>query len=196
MKYYDYPWRIFVNLNVPYLIQKELSGVQNLIPKMFRHLFKWVDSSLIHCTLVFLGDCKEDKILTIKKTIEDLEIKQEMQVSLGEFEFFPRKNHPKVFVVKLNDDNNLISRLYEEIYLKLVKNEFELRNNYVPHITIARIGHKISRKEIKSFIPILKGIEYPREIPFQISKISVIRSILKSEGPEYKILTQNSMTKL
>ena len=192
----DYPWRIFINLNVPFFLQKQLSEVQNIIPKVFKHSFRWVDLSLFHCTLVFLGNCEENQILIIKKIVEELEIKQEIQVSMGEFEFFPSMSHPKVFVVKLNDDNNLISSLYKEVYIKLINYEFQLKKNYIPHITIARKKVKLTRKEMESFISNLKQIEYSRGIPFKISRISVIRSILKPEGPKYQVLTQNSITKL
>ena len=68
----NFPWRIFVNMNVPYMIGKELSEIKNLVPDSYKHLLKWVDLSLIHCTLIFIGDSVENQVISVREVIENL----------------------------------------------------------------------------------------------------------------------------
>ena len=193
--YNNFPWRIFISLNVPYIIQKQLFEFKNLVPDNYNHLFKWVDLSLIHCTLKFLGNCMENQVIILRKIIEDFQFENEIDTYIESLDFFPNKNYPKVFIAKLQK-NSLVSQLYDDVSLKLLENNFELENFFIPHITIARKRKNSSRKELSSFISILQKIEYPKKVPFQFNKISLIRSILKSEGPEYKVLSESSMRKI
>ena len=193
--YNNFPWRIFISLNVPYIIQKQLFEFKNLVPDNYNHLFKWVDLSLIHCTLKFLGNCMENQVIILRKIIEDFQFENEIDTYIETLDFFPNKNYPKVFIAKLQK-NSLVSQLYDDVSLKLLENNFELENFFIPHITIARKRKNSSRKELSSFISILQKIEYPKKVPFQFNKISLIRSILKSEGPEYKVLAESSMRKI
>ena len=193
--YNNFPWRIFISLNVPYIIQKQLFEFKNLVPDNYNHLFKWVDLSLIHCTLKFLGNCMENQVIILRKIIEDFQFENEIDTYIESLDFFPNENYPKVLIAKLQK-NSLVSQLYDDVSLKLLENNFELENFFIPHITIARKRKNSSRKELSSFISILQKIEYPKKVPFQFNKISLIRSILKSEGPEYKVLTESSMRKI
>ena len=192
--YDNFPWRIFISLNVPYIIQKQLSELKNLVPNNYNHLFKWADLSLIHCTLTFLGNCMENQVIILKKIIQDFQFENEIDTYIEKLDFFPNRNYPKVFIAKLNK-NSLISQLYYDVSLKLFENNFELENNFIPHITIARKRKDTLRKELSSFISILQKIEYPNKVPFQFNKMSLIRSILKPEGPEYKVLAESSTRK-
>lgn len=192
--YNNFPWRIFISLNVPYIIQKQLSELKNLVPNNYNHLFKWADLSLIHCTLTFLGNCMENQVIILKKIIQDFQFENEIDTYIEKLDFFPNRNYPKVFIAKLNK-NSLISQLYYDVSLKLFENNFELENNFIPHITIARKRKDTLRKELSSFISILQKIEYPNKVPFQFNKMSLIRSILKPEGPEYKVLAESSTRK-
>ena len=193
--YNNFPWRIFISLNVPYLIQKQLSEFKDLVPNNYNQLFKWVDLSLIHCTLTFLGNCMENQVVILRKIIQDFQFENEIDTYIESLDFFPNKNYPKVFIAKLKN-NSLISQLHDDVSLKLLENNFELEKLFIPHITIARKRKDSSRKELSSFISILQKIEYPKKVPFQFNKMSLIRSILKSEGPEYKVLAESSMRKI
>ena len=192
--YNNFPWRIFISLNVPYLIQKQLSEFKDLVPNNYNQLFKWVDLSLIHCTLTFLGNCMENQVVILRKIIQDFQFENEIDTYIESLDFFPNKNYPKVFIAKLKN-NSLISQLHDDVSLKLLENNFELESFFIPHITIARKRKDSSRKELSSFISILQKIEYPKKVPFQFNKMSLIRSILKSEGLEYKILAESSTRK-
>jgi 2'-5' RNA ligase len=192
--YNNFPWRIFISLNVPYLIQKQLSEFKNLVPNNHNQLFKWVDLSLIHCTLTFLGNCMENQVVILRKIIQDFQFENEIDTYIESLDFFPNKNYPKVFIAKLKN-NSLISQLYDDVSLKLLENNFELEKLFIPHITIARKRKDSSRKELSSFISILQKIEYPKKVPFQFNKMSLIRSILKSESLEYKVLAESSTRK-
>ena len=186
---------MFISLNVPYIIQKQLSEVKNLVPNNYNHLFKWVDLSLIHCTLTFLGNCMENQVITLRKIIQDFQFENEIDTYIERLDFFPNKNDPKIFIAKLKN-NALISQLYDDVSFQLLENNFELEFVFIPHITIARKRKDSSRKELSSFISILQKIEYPKKVPFQFNKMSLIRSILKSEGPEYKVLAESSTRKI
>jgi 2'-5' RNA ligase len=185
---------MFISLNVPYIIQKQLSEVKNLVPNNYNHLFKWVDLSLMHCTLTFLGNCMENQVVILRKIIQDFQFENEIDTYIESLDFFPNKNYPKVFIAKLKN-NSLISQLYDDVSLKLLENNFELEKLFIPHITIARKRKDSSRKELSSFISILQKIEYPKKVPFQFNKMSLIRSILKSESLEYKVLAESSTRK-
>ena len=89
--YDNFPWRIFISLNVPYIIQKQLSEFKNLVPKNYNHLFKWVDLSLIHCTLTFLGNCMENQVIILRKIIEDFQFENEIDTYIESLDFFPNK---------------------------------------------------------------------------------------------------------
>ncbi len=188
----DFPWRIFVSLNVPYIIRKELSEIKELIPNTFNHFLKWTDLSLIHCTLIFIGDSIEYQVILIKKIIEDIKFNCEINTFIEEFVFLPNLNSPNVFIAKLNQSPEIFY-LYNELRCKLLENNFKIHKKFLPHITIARMRKNHSKKDRKSFSSNLQKFEYPKKISFRFKKISVIRSILKSTGSEYKILSETSI---
>ncbi|MBA30740.1 MAG: RNA 2',3'-cyclic phosphodiesterase [Dehalococcoidia bacterium] len=188
----NFPWRIFVSMNVPYIIGKELSEIKNLVPDSYKHLLKWVDLSLIHCTLIFIGDSVENQVISVREVIENLKFDYEINTFVEEFGFLPNQNHPNVFIAKLNQSPEMF-HLYNQLRSKLLENNFKLQKKFIPHITIARIRKNYSKKELKSFISFFQKMEYLKKISFQFKKISVIRSILKTEGPDYKILSEISI---
>lgn len=154
--------RIFIAINLKEEIEQELENIQKEI--VFEEgVVKWVKKDNFHITLGFLGNMKEEDILRlIEKTKETFK-------------------DTKPFTLKTEKVcyDNIPPKI---IWVEVKENEI-VKNN--PHITLGRIRTWAwKRIEIEE----RPEIERDVEIEFEVDSIEIMESVLKRQGPEYKIL--------
>ncbi len=99
------------------------------------------------------------------------------QVETGEFSGFPDKKRARVFFLGFKNKGR-ISEVFSQLESELVRMNFEKeKREFHPHITLARIKKY-------DILPSLS----PLNISFIIEGFSLYESILRKEGPLYKIL--------
>ena len=154
--------------------------IYNFLKKqgLFGKNYKWVARENYHITLKFLGEVEEKYLDGLFKVGDKVSSQfKEFSAETGEFSGFPNKKRARVFFLDLKEKNK-----FREVFIQLEKSLMELdfekeRREYHPHITLARI------KKFET-LPDLK----PLVLNLKIRGFTLYESILRREGPLYKIL--------
>lgn len=157
----------------------------------FSNVLKPVKRENIHITWVFLGNVLESDSNEIENIVEKyIPIFKNLAFKSTCLEFWPLKKSPRLIALtgKLYKDSNGnqssieldLRNLIQE--LKTICNP-DIKQDFIPHLTIARF------KKDKT-IKISELVKLPRmqNFDWNIKEISLIESILSSEGPIYKKL--------
>lgn len=176
--------RVFLAINLPEGIKKELQRAQKEINEMFpeelsQGLFKWVPKDNLHLTLQFIGYIREQELQGICQTVKQVAASSKpfslrlQRVCYGP----PRKMPPRLIWVELEQSKELM-----QLVEKLGAVE---KRPFSPHVTLARIRtwqwKQIEPEERPE-------IEQELDLSFEVKSIEVMESKLKRSGPEYTAL--------
>lgn len=155
--------RIFIAINLPEDIKKELSRYQSKWPEL---PCRWTEEDNLHVTLEFLGSVSDEELLKVFQDTEALASKYEpFDITLNKICYGPPKKMPPRMIWVVGEK---------------VK-EWDL----LPHITLGRIKAWEFRKiEPEERPPVDQDIN----LTFEVNSIEVMESILKRGGPAYTIL--------
>ncbi|MFA4953246.1 MAG: RNA 2',3'-cyclic phosphodiesterase [Candidatus Pacearchaeota archaeon] len=166
--------RCFISIELPEEIKKEIKKIQEKLPFF---IGKKTESKNLHLTIKFLGEIDEEKIEEIREKLREIdfnEIKCEVD-SIGVFS----EHFVRIIWIHLNGCDEL-QKSIDNFLEKL----FEKEERFMSHITIARI--KLI-KDKKKFLEDLKKIKLEK-VKLEINEFCLMESILKPEGPEYKVV--------
>ncbi|MDD5456694.1 MAG: RNA 2',3'-cyclic phosphodiesterase [Candidatus Margulisbacteria bacterium] len=138
---------------------------------------KWVEPENLHCTLLFLGDQPDEKIIMENlKSIKNIVASVSLQ---GLFMLADR-----ILAVHLEPREEL-KKLYEEITQDLAFLKLKPEKFFLPHVTLCRIK-KIKKPSCNGK---LKEYEKTVFVKQAVFKPMLIQSRLTPQGPVYKLLT-------
>lgn len=145
------------------------------------NIIKWVDMHNMHITLRFFGDTPEDELPIIIQALQKAKSGiSPFKLTLEKTGIFGSRYDPRVIWFGIKENKGLLD-LHSNITKSLEEVEyFADRQNFVPHLTIARI------KEIKDkqfFNQIIERFSDIKLLSQDISEFSLYQSELKKEGP-------------
>lgn len=147
---------------------------------------RWVDPDNIHITLKFFGETPEHHIPGIAIALrESTKGISPFQISLSDTGIFGSSYKPRVIWFGVESHERL-KLLFDHIVRELINIGIENdRQNFVPHLTIGRIKHLDDKKHFQKVIDHHKEVYIQKE---EVSEFHLFQSILKPDGPEYRIL--------
>lgn len=147
---------------------------------------KWVDTQNIHLTMKFFGETKEDRIENIITVLSEISLQHKpFTLELKNVGIFGSSYKPRVIWFGI-EENKIMQSLAMDTLDEMEKIGFEKdRQNFVPHLTIGRIKFVNDKKRFREIIDRYKSVEIQKE---NIVEFSLIESILRQQGPEYKII--------
>lgn len=148
------------------------------VQKLFEDNLKKINKENIHMTWAFLGEVGALHATPLQEIINNyINLFKGLIFQSKTLELWPPKREPRLVVLsgKLNREIRL-DELNKN--LKTVCNP-DLKDNFLPHITVARFK-KDKTVNRKINLPVI------RTFSWQIREISLIQSILTSEGPVYE----------
>lgn len=187
--------RIFIAVNLPEHIKKELYGYKNKWPEL---PCRWTKKDNLHITLSFLGYLSDEEMLTICDIARKVAKNHNpFSVKLNKIVFGPPKKAPPKMVWAEGEKSKDLSALKNDLEKSVASSEnaqfLQESRLFSPHITLARIQAWQFRK-----IELEEKPEINEEINlnFEVSSIDVMESELKKGGPEYIILESAPLSKL
>lgn len=158
----------------------------NLRKELSYENIKWVNPDNVHITLKFFGETPEEKIPGINKALTAASIGVEpFSIRIENTGIFGSSYRPKVIWFGI-EDGGAISTLAGKIFGELEKAGWENdRQNFVPHLTIARIKHL---KDKKRFQQVIDGFRDSFLQESEVTSFYLFESILHQDGPEYKVV--------
>ena len=189
--------RIFIAINLPEDIKRELAGYQQKYTELPA---KWTAKDNLHITLVFLGDLTDielaDACAVIKKVSE---LHKSFSINLNKIVYGPplrpgsgQAKMPPKFVWAAGEKSEELSDLkndLEELLLEKINFRPEGRG-FTPHITLARISEWQFRQIEPEERP---EINENIDLAFTVESIEVMESELKRGGPVYTILESREL---
>ena len=147
---------------------------------------KWVEEHNIHITLKFLGETAEERIPAIGEALDKVAKSTKVfRFSLQGLGLFGSKYDPRVIWTAITPYESLVS-LMQEVHTALENAGFERdRQNLVPHLTLGRIKFLRDKKLFHETLADFKGIA---SSPMTAGGMILFESILKKEGPEYRMI--------
>ncbi len=159
-----------------------------------------VNPNQLHMTIKFLGDTEEEKIDEIvQKADFAVDPYDPFKLDLKGTGAFPHLGFMKVVWIgsevsseesqtSTDEEFSLIADIAHRIEEELVPLGFERdEREFSPHITVARVKGGKNKEKLKSVIE-----EYEDEFftTFKVNKLTLKKSVLKKNGPEYHTLEE------
>jgi len=176
--------RIFIAINLPEDVKKELKGYQEKWPEL---PCRWTKKDNLHVTLMFLGYVSDEDLLDVCKAAREAVLRHApFSVKLHKIIYGPPKKFPPRMVWAEGEKSEELGRLYKDLE-ESVSGSFQKAEArpYAPHITLGRIR----TWELKSVEPEERpDIQEEVNLTFEVNSIEVMESQLKKGGPEYAVL--------
>lgn len=183
--------RTFIAIPLPKEIKTYLGRVKTLLDPISDGV-KWVDPSLMHITLKFLGSTPDWMLEDVKK--EFIRIASDVSafdIQLKKLGQFPKEGEPRVLWAGLQKIPPVVYRLSDEFntgYLALGFDDTGKR--FSPHITLGRVKHKIHENLISSFYDI--ELE---PLSFKVDRLVWFESTHRQGKLKYVLLEECSLSK-
>lgn len=162
----------------------------NTICELKQHLkhenIRWIKTENLHLTLRFLGDTSFDEIQgiidAITKAIENV---KPFNIEILKLGVFGSSYHPKVIWFQIKDDDvlkNMERKISSELDIVGFRRD---RQNFVPHLTIARMKSLTDKNLFKEIIKNYKDKIIQES---EVQEVILYESILKRTGAIYKVI--------
>ncbi len=176
--------RIFIAINLPAHIKKELTIRIEKLKEQIKGDIKWVKLENFHLTLHFLGYLDKTKLDLVGRILEQgMQAKKSFFLEIKKYGCFPHENNPRVLFFNCYElERNYLIDLQKELEQALAK-KIGLKVDYRPwqmHITFARLKNPIKLNLSK--LPILNKLK------FEVKSIDLMKSELGPAGPTYTVL--------
>lgn len=185
--------RVFIAINLPETVKKELSSFQFKWPEL---PCRWVKKDNLHITLAFLGYLTDEELVEVCKITKETASKHSpFFVNLRKIIYGPPKTTARLVWVE-GEKSEELAKLRNDLEAELVGLSSELESErgrgYLPHLTLGRLRQWEFRKIEPEERP---EINEDINLSFEVSSIDVMESRLKRGGPEYDILESVPLSK-
>ena len=170
--------RLFVAIELPPDVKESLVALKTHIPTA-----RWLNPEQMHLTLRFLGEVPDDRVETVKSTLETVQSPCFDLKLRGVGRFPPQKKKaPRVLWVGIVSQPTLMD-LQEKIENELRLARFPPDNKaFHPHITLARLKVQKPVKQASNFLTAQARF---RVSPFSVTRFVLVNSVLSAQGPTY-----------
>jgi 2'-5' RNA ligase len=177
--------RCFVAIDIPEMIKKEIGELVETLKKYDADV-KWVTAANLHLTLKFLGDTPETAIPQIQKALSTVVSSYKpFCMKIRGTGVFPNRKYPRVCWIG-TEGAGILKNLKKDIENSMIHFGFLKEDkDFNPHLTIGRV------RSLKGVIKVVNELESFQEKEFgvtNVESIKIMRSELKSKGPEYTCL--------
>lgn len=144
---------------------------------------KFVEKENIHLTYFFLGDIIDDEHkYNLMKSFEIFKNLNKIKFFSTRLGYFPDKEKIKVIWADVDKE---ASEMLNDIHLKtkdiLNRNKIYTNENFVPHITLARVKSLLFKDEVSH----ISQFQFDKAFGF-FENIALMNSVLSSRGPKYE----------
>ena len=187
--------RAFLALRLPDDVTAALGHLTDQMAQARVDGLKPVRPENMHLTLKFFGNINARQVESIVDTVtHTVKSVRPFTLRLGNVGAYPNNRSPRVLwvaldgdVAPLQDTHRRIESALGQIAIKPDSREFR------PHLTIARIRDHASHTERRKAAEALFSAEFRSGLSVPVDRISLIRSILLPDGPEYTSLAEISL---
>jgi len=166
-----------------------LDGVMEVISQLAstRAHIKPVERENIHLTLRFLGEIDPSLIDRIYRVLQSIAFKP-FTMKIERLGAFPSISNPRVIWLGVSTGANELKNIHSQLERGLEDLGFKReREEFIPHITIARVKSSRNKALLVKKIMELQNVEIGEMV---VDTIRLKQSILTPRGPIYKTLRE------
>ena len=152
---------------------------------------RWVDPENIHVTLKFFGETPEHHIPAIEVALQHASSRMDpFPINIVDTGIFGSSYKPRVIWFGIQPHDQIVM-LANNVFDELEKIGIERdRQNFVPHLTIARIKELDNKKHFQEVIGKCREGFIQKE---EVKQIHLFESHLGPKGPKYTIIGSYSL---
>jgi 2'-5' RNA ligase len=172
--------RLFFAIELPPHVQATLAKLR---PSDENRDYRWVDPTLLHLTLAFLGEQPEARLEALRDA-GGLATSGASpgSLTLGRAGSFGSRREPRVLWVDLADDLDALLALHARLATALKQADFPVQERpFRPHITLARRREAATGGAPQGWPPSLQK----RDNTFPLDRLTLFQSRLSNHGPTY-----------
>lgn len=180
--------RLFIALPLPAAMREQMDSVRRQL-EPHGWPVKWVDSSLAHITLKFLGDTDHGMIPEIEEPLGAVSASREpFSLTSAGCGAFPSLNRPQVLWIGVTGQRHRAVDLAGAIDQAMTTLRFAPeRRAFSPHITIGRVrrGERLPERAAR----LIERVDVP-PVEMTFDRFHLVRSVLGRTGPAYTTLAE------
>ena len=182
--------RLFVAIEFPNDVATKVSERMRALANVLkdpRSALRWVGREQLHVTLKFLGETRDDKVPSLKTSIQDALSKHRLfSLELGGVGGFGGQDGYRVIWLGIGEGAEKAGELANSIETACEPLGFPRENRrFHPHVTLARCKTGSCRVDRKSLKPDLTGNPVGT---FRVDRVALIQSTLTPQGSKYAVL--------
>lgn len=171
--------RLFVAIEFPIAVHHEIARIERDIKKLSACDGTFVDPSLVHATLQFIGEVESGEVNKIADVLHMVTM-QPLHAHLGNLNFFAHDKSVKIIFVELICPQ--LKEVVKQIDTVLLPWCIPDEREFTGHVTILRVKKVYDFEALSEFIK-----NYPiQHIEFIINSFVLMESELTADGPRYK----------
>lgn len=182
--------RAFIAVELTEEVRRAIASVQAAMQRRVAQGVRWVAPEAMHLTMKFLGEVSAAQVDAVSGAM--LGSAREcapFEVALNGVGAFPNRQAPRVLWVDLNGEVQALARLAESLEAALEPLGFPREGRpFRAHLTLGRLRKGASLAARQALTALLQR---PPEVPaaaMRVASLSLIRSVLRPEGPQYTTL--------
>ncbi len=177
--------RLFFAIELPRDVQAILGRLR---PNYDNRDYRWVDPSLLHLTLAFLGEQPEERLNVLKQIGSSAAVESRTaRLHLGEAGSFGSRRAPRVLWADLAGDLEALLSLQTRLEAGLRQADFPVEERaFRPHITLGRRRETAHGGAPQGWPPTLEA----GDGAFTMDKLTLFQSRLSPRGPTYFPLSE------
>lgn len=179
--------RAFIALDLSQPIKKYLETLLSGMKKTSVSSIKWVRPEILHITMKFLGNIKNDQVHSIKQCLKQTMARHApIKTTVSGIGFFSSKDKAHILWVGFNDPNRLLTSLADNINKNLNALGFPMENKkFLAHATLARLkAHPAANAWLKQ----LSTLSVATDMSEIFDHITLYQSTLTHQGPVYQAI--------
>ncbi len=182
--------RAFLAVRLPVAATAALSRIVDRMIQTKIVGLKPVRPENMHLTLKFFGSVGAEQVHPIIDAVTEAVVPlSPFTLRLGNIGAYPNTRNPRVLWVGLDGDTVALLDTRRRIEKALAQIAFPPDSReFKPHFTVARIRDSVSPADRRRAAEMFFSSELHSEIPIRVNSVTLTRSVLRPEGPQYSVL--------
>ncbi len=185
-------WRLFIAVELPEPVRGAIAALRTQLPPPIAASVRWVRPENIHVTLQFLGDIEPSRAPDIAAAIAEAASRSgRIGLLAGPTGAFPSVRSPKILWVGFKGEPHHLVQLQGRLEGAMTGFGFEQeRARYIPHASAGRLIRDTDRFAAARTGQAWAAAKLPPTLPtFTVSEVTLFRSRLGLDGPDYERLS-------
>ena len=183
--------RLFLAINLPPDVRREIAAASAPLRECAPEL-AWVDGSLLHLTLKFLGEQPAERLDELQAALAAVTGRhRELVMTVGGIGAFPNFRRARVVWMGVEQEPRL-ELLHHDVEVACEALGFELDGRpFRPHLTLARVKDKPSEERMRMLSRAARRTAYRAD--FTVRSIDLMRSEPTPSGSRYSVVVSAAL---